>query len=82
MTDHWTHRTIATALLAFLIVTGWKVSAILASLESWQAWDQPKIAGDLVQAMVFGLVALGLALGLNFSAFVRGLGVPMGDKEP
>lgn len=72
------HRTVATACLAFLIVFGWKVSAVLSALQSWQAWDQPKVAADLVQALVFGLVALGLALGLNFGSLLRGFGISIG----
>lgn len=77
MNGHTTQRAILTALLGFLIVAGWKVSAVLASLQSWAAWNQPKVAGDLLMAIVFGLVALALGLGLNVGSLLRGFGVPL-----
>ncbi len=76
MSDRWTHRTLATALLGFLIVSGWKVSGVLGSLQTWDAWNQPHVAGELVQAIVYGLIALGFGLGLNIGTLVRGFGVP------
>jgi hypothetical protein len=82
-----THGTLATACLAALIVTLYKVSLVLGALNSWQAYDQPKVAGELMQAVVFGLVALALGLGLNVGTVLRGLGIPIGapsteaDKE-
>lgn len=80
MNEHWTQRSLATALLCFLIVAGWKVSAVLATLQSWEGWNQPKVAGDLVMALVFGLIALAAGLGLNLGTLLRGFGLPIPPK--
>jgi hypothetical protein len=48
---------------------------------------QPKVAGDLLQAVVYGLIVLALGLGLNVGTLLRGFGIPIGapsteaDKE-
>jgi hypothetical protein len=78
MRQAMTHGSLLTAVLGATIVSAWKVSAVLSTLNSWDgAWQQPKLAADLLQAAVWGLVALGLGLGMNFGALLRGLGVPL-----
>lgn len=76
------HRTLATACLASLIVTLYQVASVISTLNSWEGWNQPQIAGKLLMAAVFGLVALALGLGLNVASLLRGFGVPVGPAAP
>lgn len=82
MNDQNTHRSLATALLIAAIVSGWKVSAVLGTLQDWQGWNQPKLAADLLQALVYGLIALAAGLGLNIRTLLGGFGLGgPGDQE-
>ena len=66
MNGPWTHRTLATAVLGFAVAFLYQFATVLQSLQDYeQLWNSPKIGGDVVMGLIYGLVALGAALGLN-----------------
>jgi hypothetical protein len=58
-----------TGVTAFL----YQLATILQAHQQWHELQGPAGVGELLMAMVYGLVAVGGALGLNLQRFVKGL---------
>ena len=72
----------ATAALIGIVVFCYKVAGVFTTLHSWEgAWQQPKLAGDLLMALVFGLVGFLAAIGVNIGTVLSGLGIKMGHSS-
>jgi hypothetical protein len=76
-----THGGLATAAIDGLVVFLYYVSGVLDTLQSWEgAWQQPKLAGDLLKGGVAGLVAFLAAMGVNIGTVLNSLGITLGGK--
>lgn len=78
MTGRWTHSGLLSAALLAFIVAGWKASLVIGTLQGWEAWNQPKIAADLIQALIYGLIAFAAGIGVNVSTILKGFGISVG----
>jgi hypothetical protein len=58
-----------TGLTAFV----YQLASVLHEHSVWQDFQGPAGVGELLMAIVYGLVAVGGALGLNLQRFVKGL---------
>lgn len=78
------NKAFGTAFLIFLIVAGWYASSVIGDLNSWSAWDQPAEFAKLLKAVLFGLGAMAMALGIDLKSMLGPLGsfLPTGTTPP
>lgn len=81
MNSKLTHGGLATAGVIGLVVFLYYVAGVFDTLQSWEgAWQQPKLAGDLLKGGVAGLVAFLAACGVNVGTVLSSLGISLGQK--
>lgn len=61
----WVHGTALTVLVVGLLGFLWPLADVVGSLQDWNEWEQPKVAGQLIRCACFGLLAVAGALGIN-----------------
>ena len=71
-------KVIATAALIALIAFLVQVARILHGLHDWEPIN-PNVAGDIVMAVVTGLIAFAAGIGINVRELLSGLG--FGDSN-
>lgn len=65
-------RTLATACLAFSIAFIYQLSEILKRHSEWSEFRVPAGVGEILFALVCGLMALATALGMDLDSLIKG----------
>jgi hypothetical protein len=56
---------LVSGVIAMLVAILWTSSGVIGELQSWDAIDQPAVAGKLMKCGVYGLIALACGLGID-----------------
>lgn len=73
MERHSTQMTLAGVVLIGVTVFLYQVAQVIQKIQSWEVLWNPPTVGELLMAVVFGLMAVGAALGLDVPILVRNL---------
>lgn len=68
------NKSLLVACVVFLIVAGWYGSNVASDLGTWNDWDKPAQVAKLWKAIIFGLMAFLVALGVDIKSLLGPFG--------